>query len=67
MAKTTKKAPKVWSVEPISVADGFLYAAYKLKDTLKPDTAGNRIVQGGLWSTKKEAQLVADRLNKEAE
>ena len=66
-AKQTKKTAKIWKVMELPVAGGPLYVAYKLRYPGKPDENGNRITHGGLWTTKKEAQLVADQLNKEAE
>ncbi len=60
-----KKAKKVWMVTTVPVAGATLYTAYKLKDEAGPDEAGNRIHQGGLWQTKKEAENLAKLWNEE--
>lgn len=67
-ARTTKKkaaTEKKWKVMEAPVAYAKLWAAYKLKDETKNDVPSNRTIKGGFWSTKKEAQDLADRYNEE--
>lgn len=67
MARPKKKTDikQTWKVTSKPVADKEMFICYKLRDETKPDEEGNRIYKGGLWTTKKEAELLAKLYNEE--
>lgn len=67
MGRTKKKTDvrQTWKVTTKPVADKEMYICYKLKDETKPDEESNRQYKGGLWTTKKEAEILAKLYNEE--
>ena len=55
----------MWRVIERPVAGRIFYQAYRLLDVCADNTAENRETWGGFYTTRKEAEDIADRLNKE--
>ena len=53
-----------WRVKEVSVAGTTFYKVYRLLDVAAKETAKNILSHGGLWTTRREAEDLADRLNK---
>lgn len=54
-----------WRVEESMIAGIPHYTVYRLIDVSGPNKIGNKEVRGGCWKTRKEAERLAQNLNKE--
>ena len=54
-----------WRIMPVEVAGRTFYQAYRLIDLCAENTRKNRETWGGYYVTRKEAENIADWLNKE--
>ncbi|BEU87840.1 hypothetical protein TAMA11512_13040 [Selenomonas sp. TAMA-11512] len=52
-----------WKVSSSPYKDEMVYQVYRLKDKNAADRIGNREYKGGLFKSKKGAQILADSLN----
>lgn len=55
----------MWRVRTVEVAGIEHYQAYRLNDVCADDTDKNRETFGGFWTTRSEAEKLAQRLNEE--
>lgn len=59
------RLPGPWKVSSNPVAGKLFYQVYRMRDITGVDHSGNRETYGGLWKTKREAENLAELLNKE--
>lgn len=59
------RLPGPWKVSSNPVAGKLFHQVYRMRDITGVDRSGNRETYGGLWETKREAENLAELLNKE--
>lgn len=61
----TNKNPSEWRVGANPIAGSIFYNIYRLRDINEIDHSGNRETCSGLYTTRAEAEVVADMMNEE--
>ena len=56
----------MWRVIERPVAGRIFYQAYRLNDVCADNTEQNRETEGGYYDTRKDAEDLADKLNRRA-
>ncbi len=54
-----------WRAEETTIAGVTHYTVYRLIDVSGPEKMANKEVRGGYWTTRAEAERLAENLNRE--